>query len=135
MTKDKVFLLVAGSRSIKDKDIVFKIIFRYIKENGWKRDDIAGMIVGAAPGIDTLAEEFARRHGIQPIILPALWDYYKKPAGFIRNSNMVDLATHVLLIRENDSPGTGHTLSLVSQKKIPYKLVTYNRVSDESNSD
>jgi hypothetical protein len=47
------------------------------------------LIHGAAPGADTLANLWAFSRGVQPAACPALWDFYDKKAGPIRNRAML----------------------------------------------
>jgi len=47
------------------------------------------LVHGCATGADTLAAEWAMSRGIHPVGVPALWDFYGKPAGGKRNRAML----------------------------------------------
>lgn len=47
------------------------------------------VITGGARGADALAEDWARRRGIECIVEPANWDTFGKRAGPIRNQDMI----------------------------------------------
>jgi len=87
--KEKIILVVAGGR-----------------DYAWTEADTAFLnslpepwvvLTGGSGIVDTRAEQWARSKGIQPIIAYALWDYYSKAAGPIRNSVMAQLATHAAI--------------------------------------
>jgi hypothetical protein len=54
------------------------------------------LLHGNARGADTLADQWARAHGVQPVACDALWEYYRglgkvKVAGKTRNGTMLEL--------------------------------------------
>lgn len=73
-------VLVCGSRNFKDKEKMEDVL---------KQWDIHTIIEGEARGADTLAREYAERHGIPVDKYPALWDKHGKAAGPIRNAQML----------------------------------------------
>lgn len=75
-------LLVCGGRDFVDREWMFSVL-----------DKLAPTVVihGAAPGADTLADEWAKARGVPREPYPAEWWKYKnrKAAGPIRNSRML----------------------------------------------
>ena len=53
---------------------------------------ISFVVEGGAPGADKLGKKAAMLLGIQPVECEALWDYYGKSAGPIRNQHQLNLA-------------------------------------------
>ena len=47
-----------------------------------------------APGADTLAIRYADEYDLTKILFPANWKCHPRMAGFLRNEDMVALATH-----------------------------------------
>ena len=92
-------LLIAGSREIQDFDFT-----PHIPPN------ITLIISGGAIGIDTLAEQYADKHKISKLILRPNYETYGKHAPFIRNQDMVNIADQVLVIWNEKSKGTYHTI-------------------------
>lgn len=84
--------LVSGGRSFDDKESVFFILDLIMKNYG------IGKIVhgacqdknGILQGADGLADEWAKKNGIEVAKYPALWNKYGKSAGPRRNRMMVD---------------------------------------------
>ncbi len=109
-------LIIAGSRSIKDYNIIRRAVFEFAKSihngecplplNKW----IDCIISGNANGIDKLGEQFSKEHNISLVIFPANWPKYGNSAGFKRNSDMIAYATHLLAIWDGQSNGTQDTL-------------------------
>lgn len=68
------------------------------------------IISGGAPGIDTLAERYAREENIPLQVFPADWEQFGKSAGPRRNTQIVEAATHVLAFPSASSVGTYDTV-------------------------
>lgn len=120
------YLLIAGSRSITDLNLVQSGILKYLKSINLELKDFDGIISGNARGVDTLAIRFANNTGVQCIIMPAQWDRFGKQAGYIRNKNMVALATHAIFFRQHGSPGTSNAIDLAVKKDIPFVVYDLN---------
>lgn len=112
-------LLIAGSRSITDKHLVFELIDAFIYDIDEKPTHI---ISGMASGVDKIAADYAKSRNIELIEKPADWSIGKH-AGFIRNKEMYDIADRVLILWDGKSRGTKHTYELCKKhKRIPYSL-------------
>ena len=98
-------LLIAGSRSITDFDL-----------NGHISDDVDLIISGGAKGIDTLAEQYADKNGIEKLIIRPKYEKYGRAAPIRRNEEMVDISDAVLAIWDGKSRGTAYTLEYAREK-------------------
>lgn len=78
-------LLVCGGRDFDDAGLLFSTLDAFAKTH-----DIEIVIEGEAPGADTLARQWAeaRKYDVDPY--PADWTRYGRPAGPIRNQQMLD---------------------------------------------
>jgi hypothetical protein len=81
------------------------------------------VVSGGAGGVDTAAEEAARKRGLGVIIFPALWGAYGRGAGFIRNKQIVETADEVVAFWHNNSRGTAHTVGLAEKAGKPVKII------------
>lgn len=108
-------VIIAGSRTIKDYDLVAKII----KDSGFVIDEV---VSGCAAGVDFLGERYGEENNIPIKKFPADWSL-GKIAGVIRNHQMRDYATHLIAISENNSKGTAHMIRAAREKG----LITYVR--------
>lgn len=107
-------LLICGSRSIKDFDL-----------SPYVPQECEMIITGGANGIDTVAEEYADRHGIpKTVIRPDYKRYGTKAAPIKRNEQMVDMADSVLAVWDGKSTGTKNTVNYAAKQHKPISLIT-----------
>lgn len=110
-------VIIAGSRQIDtDQELVWLVADAVVK-SGFK---ITEVVSGAARGIDLAGECWAK--AMTPPIpikqFPADWAKHGKPAGYIRNAQMVDYADALIAITKG-SKGTAITIDLARRKGIP----------------
>lgn len=82
------------------------------------------VVSGGARGVDRIAENEARRHGIATEIFPADWQGLGKRAGFVRNQEIVDAADRVVAFWNGVSRGTAHTIELARMAGKPLEVIT-----------
>lgn len=110
-------LVIAGSRSIKDIEVIDKAY----RDSGFKAIEI---VSGRAPGVDRLGEELAKRLKLPVALFPADWENHPKAAGFMRNTVMAAHCTAGVLVWDGVSKGTAHMEGELKRLKKPYyKLI------------
>lgn len=97
-------LIVAGSRSIKDRELVCKWIRKLVGEGTFH--PVVQILTGGAYGVDILAEQWAAVSGVKYKVFPADWDKHGKAAGPLRNSQMAQYGDALLAIWDGESKGT-----------------------------
>jgi len=97
-----VVLGIVGYRKFTDYKKFSKIVDEYVKEIGQP----ILIVSGGAKGVDTMAEEYAKKHNILTQIFYPDWDKYKKGAGLMRNTDIIKASTHVLAFPSKKSVGT-----------------------------
>lgn len=80
----------------------------------WSFELICGMAVGA----DTMAYNWAKRHGVEVHEFPADWNQYGKRAGYIRNKQMLDEGKPDLVIAFPGGKGTAMMVNLARQAGV-----------------
>lgn len=81
----------------------------------YQRDLGAHTIIhGAAPGADTLADRWAKRHGVPVQPFPANWKKHRKAAGPIRNAQMLAEGRPDIVIA---MPGKTGTADMVAKAR------------------
>ena len=128
LLKQNYYLAIVGSRSIDDKFNVFDIIHKYVNYLVYKKNvhhDKIVIITGGAKGVDSIAEEYANRNGLDCLVIKPDWYKYKKRAGMLRNYNIVKYANSVLAIISNKSKGTLNSINIAKKKNIPCTVVNY----------
>lgn len=123
---DKFFLLVAGTRTFDD----YELLSRKILQLTTKYKNNICIVSGGAKGADTLAEKYAKDHNLEFFKFPAQWDKYGKSAGFIRNEEMHQfIAQHehrgCVLFWDGKSKGTKHNIGLSRIYKNQLRIIKY----------
>jgi hypothetical protein len=103
-----MIVLVTGGRDYNDAKTIDEVLTRVHKEH-----HIQLLVHGCATGADTLAALWASARGIQPVGCPALWGFYNKAAGSIRNAAMLWLKPELVVA----FPGGVGTANMVGQAR------------------
>lgn len=119
-------IIVAGCRDFDD--------YEYLKESldAIRTDFIDIEIVsGHASGTDSLAEEYARRVGIELRIFPADWKRYGRAAGPIRNKQMLEYIMEgnplVVAFWDGKSSGTKNMIELARKADVECRVFMYSK--------
>ena len=97
----KPVVCICGSRSIQILNLDFYLNPDYFGE----------IVTGGAAGLDTIAEKWAKRHGIEWIcFLPQYKIYGGKWAPIKRDEDMVDYCDELIAFWDGKSPGTDYTI-------------------------
>lgn len=104
--------IIAGSRDITDEAVVNKAI----KDSGFEFDVV---VSGAARGVDTLGELYAKKNFKWIDRKPADWDTHGKKAGILRNIEMGDIADMAIVIIKDNSKGSTQMKEYMESLKKP----------------
>lgn len=121
-------LLVAGGRDFGDYEMMEAELTRLLFQEhfcGNLSSRAVKIVSGMAEGADTLAIRYADEHDLTKILFPANWKYSRRRAGFFRNEDMMDIATHLVAFWDGKSHGTAHIIELAEKKGIPLKIIHY----------
>lgn len=115
-------LAVVGSRSFKDKERLFAQLD--------KLKNIDLLISGGAIGTDSFAQEYAKKKGLNIMILYPRWQKEDGTrdlgAGYKRNIEIIKIATHVLIVWDGKSRGTAHDIEIAKREKKPTKIMMFD---------
>lgn len=103
---------IIGSRHITTLDLA-----TYIPEN------CTLIVSGGAMGVDTLAERYAVKHGIQTMIICPDYERYGRSAPIRRNAIIVDNADMVLAFWDGQSRGTKYTIDYAKAHNKPVNVI------------
>lgn len=110
-------IVIAGSRNFDNFIFLMsRMDFLLGKSN---LEDVQ-IISGTARGADQLGERYASMRGIKVLRMPAEWDKFGKSAGYMRNEEMAQEATHCVVFWDGVSKGTKHMMDLAKK----YELIT-----------
>lgn len=110
-------VLVTGGRKFYDRWTVYTTLdCLHVQRR------ITHLIHGAATGADTLADEWAEDHGVQPVACRALWDVLGNGAGRRRNFAMSQLRPDCVVAFPG-GPGTASMLEIARTAGIEVREV------------
>jgi YspA, cpYpsA-related SLOG family len=104
-------VLVCGGRDFADQAFLDDYLNAIVA-------DISHVIVGGAPGADTLAERWARAHCIPFTVYMADWLFHGKAAGPLRNRRMLVEGKPDLVIAFAGGRGTANCLKQAQELGI-----------------
>ncbi len=114
-------IIIAGSRTITDYDIVFDALFHFCWDNKLELEgklNVPEIVSGHAKGVDIIGEKIAKNHNLKVTIFPADWNKYGKRAGYLRNEQMADYADALIAIWDGKSKGTKHMIDIAKRKGL-----------------
>lgn len=117
-------VLVCGGRDFSDRDAVAFALKEYKPKPIATGVSEAIIIVGGAPGADTLAEEWADCFGVRKRVFLANWAKHGKAAGPIRNQQMIDEGKPDLVIAFPGGRGTADMIRRAESAGIPVRRAT-----------
>lgn len=116
-------ILITGSRDWYSKIIIHQVMLDIEKHNSGPFTLVSG---ACRTGADIMAENFATRLGWTVERHPADWKTHGKRAGFIRNSEMVDLGADLCIaFILNESRGA--TMTKYLAEKAGIKTLTWRK--------
>lgn len=115
-------VIIAGSRFIKD----YNLVAEAIKESGF---NITEVVCGAANGVDSLGERYAKENGIKLSYFYADWKGLGKRAGHARNEQMGNYANALVAVWDGESKGTKHMITYAKKKKLLVYVKNINEVN------
>ena len=117
----KVRLIIAGSRTCPEEVEIVSDAIHEMHHNLIDLSRIDLVISGKARGGDTAGELWARHEGIPILGMAADWDKHGRKAGYLRNEDMAEVATHCLILRVGgeSSKGSTHMINIARNKGLP----------------
>lgn len=105
MVETKLKLSVVGSRDFSDLSLVYKFLSLVRRK---KPEWTITIVSGGAKGVDTEAEKFADKFGLNKIIYMADWTR-GRGAGILRNTDIIDTGDYCVAFW-NGSKGTSDSI-------------------------
>jgi hypothetical protein len=114
-------LIIAGGRDFDDYDLLRAEADKYV--SGEQHVEI---VCGMARGADLLGKRYAEEMGFKLAEFPADWGRHKRRAGYVRNKEMAEYATHCLCFWDGSSSGTGMMIGIAEGRGMPLRVVRYS---------
>jgi hypothetical protein len=111
----KVRIIVAGTRNWADKKLFHEVIVDYIE----RFSEAILFISGAArTGADRYIIDWCKKYQYPCMEMPADWDTHGKSAGYVRNTEMSEVGTHLVCFWDTKSKGTANMREIASEKHM-----------------
>lgn len=126
MTRPIAKIIVAGGRDFNDYQLL-EYTINHMTSNLIKTHTIT-IVSGGARGADSLGITYVERNASEYIdlcIMNADWVKHGKSAGYIRNQQMADIATHCIVFWDGKSKGTKHMIDTATKLNIPIHTIYY----------
>lgn len=124
-------VLVCGGRDLYDRQRICMALDEWRSQ---LTEPSIMIIHGDAPGVDTIAGDWAKLHGIPEVRVPANWGHYGKSAGPIRNSWMMSLEPDLVLAFPGGS-GTADMMRRARDEVIPVTRLLVEQCTNTACSD
>ena len=118
-------VIIAGGRDFDDYEYMSTKLNELLKDQNMFNNKAIKVISGMAKGADTLGIRYADEHKLTKILFPANWKVYPHIAGFLRNNDMLSIATHLITFWDGKSSGTKHMIEIAKMKGIPVWVFEY----------
>lgn len=112
-------VLVCGSRSWRDRTVMFNVLSSLFADYGHRLT----IMHGGARGADLMAGSIAREFGVGEREFPAQWSTHGRRAGVLRNHQMLDEEPDMVVAFTHGSTGTQHTIDAARKRGIPVRVV------------
>jgi len=127
-------LIVAGSRSITDREMVFSKLDQITEHYLANHPEEIEVVSGGARGVDELGEQWAKARGFRLTVFPAQWAKHGKRAGYLRNEQMAEYATHLVAFWDGQSRGTKHMIDIARRRGLQVRIVRLDITEQERRS-
>lgn len=119
----EVTLVVCGSRSITEKEIVKEGIREAIKKFNEREETISQVLTGGADGVDSVAKEWVSDKDIQYEEIEPKWEKYGgKRAPIERNKKLIEKADYIVAVWDGKSSGTKFMIDNAGETPLYVKL-------------
>lgn len=132
-------LIIAGSRddhptvSEIDQYVVSFLVRRHAETGAWPV--VEEVVSGTQEGVDQAGEAWARANDIPITPFEPNWNLYGLAAGPIRNRQMAQYGTALLLIWNGRSPGSTSMLDEARRYDLPTHQVLISNVQNEGEEE
>lgn len=118
-----VKVIIAGGRDYENYNEL-ECVADHMLEKLMNTHDIA-IISGGARGADAMAMRYANHRGFELIVMPADWDTHGKSAGYKRNTQMAEAATHLIAFWDGKSRGTANMIQVATKLGLKLCVIRY----------
>ena len=113
-----MILTISGYRYYIDTIFIYSVLDKYFETN---TPEVVH--IGDATGIDAIATKYCYERNIPYVTHKANWKLYGNSAGPKRNTEMLELSTHLLAFPSPESKGTYNAISTARKMNLVVDIV------------
>lgn len=125
----QIRIIVAGTRGYNDRKEFHDVMCSYIER--FDSEPILFISGAARTGADRLIIDWCKKFGYPCLEMPADWDKHGKGAGFKRNAEMGEVASHLLAFYDGVSRGTADMIEIAEERDLKHKIIYYSAPAPE----
>ena len=119
-----VKVIIAGGREFTDYAVLKRVCDHMLSKV--KETSNLTIISGGARGVDQMGERYAKENNINLTIKKADWETHGKSAGYKRNQEMANIATHLIAFWDGQSRGTKHMIDIAKRDNLKSYVAGYD---------
>ena len=123
---NKFKIAIIGSRKYNNYYKIEKEFFKLLDDLKLIKEDIL-IVSGGAKGVDSIAQQIARNHGIPILIFYPDYIKYGKRAPLVRNLQIIENSDFILAFPTKDSKGTRFTITEARKRKKPNRIIKVDK--------
>lgn len=108
-----MIVLVTGGRDYKDQRELFGVLDKLHAERGF-----TFLMHGDARGADQMAHRWAKKRGVQPVAMEALWDAEGNSSGLKRNARMLEFRRPDVCVAFSGGRGTANMMRIAREAGV-----------------
>lgn len=131
---DPFRVVVYGGRDVTDRNFVYRWLVLLFEPSYGESEDAQPwwmprpdleLILGGAPGADSLVEDWAHVHWVKYRVFKADWDKHGRAAGPIRNQQMIDEGQPHMGMAFPGGRGTADMTARLRRASLPVLEIPY----------
>lgn len=108
-----MIVLITGGREYKNQRELFSVLDRLHAERKF-----TFLVHGDARGADQMAHRWAKKNGVPPVAMEALWDTEGDDAGTKRNARMLAFTKPDLVVAFSGGRGTSNMMRIAFEAEV-----------------
>ena len=121
---DSLRVIIAGGRDFTNVNVMATALNNLQDVDHVIEIEKLTLICGMARGADLTAYKLFSEAGLPVEKYPANWDQYGKQAGYIRNTQMANVADMLIAFWDGESRGTAHMIHTARARNL--KVLVFN---------
>lgn len=108
-----MIVLITGGREYRNQREMFAVLDKLHAERKF-----TFLVHGDARGADHMAHRWAKKRGVQPVAMEALWDTEGDASGTLRNARMLAFSKPDLVVAFSGGRGTANMMRIARKAGV-----------------